>query len=97
MRVVPAFAQAEQAAEPVVSRVVVGLIFLASEDVADRVDRPGDVVRHEDPHQAAPDQAEERALPRPRDEAADERRHAEADDHPQVVQPVAGDEGRIGQ
>ena len=43
-----------------VGRAVVGLKAAAAEEVADRVDAPGDVVDEEDPHQPTPEQPRQR-------------------------------------
>ena len=51
--------------------VVVGREATAAVEVADRVDRPGDVVDEEDPHEPAPEQPGERAGERPGEQPAE--------------------------
>src|SRR5436305_556913 len=52
--VVPRLAERRQREPEDVGRVVVGIEPAAAEEVAHRVHAPGDVVDHEDPHEAAP-------------------------------------------
>src|ERR1700722_10135056 len=59
--VVPGLPERERRQPPDVGRQVVDVEPAAAEDVADRVDRPGDVVNEEDPDETAPDQAPSRA------------------------------------
>lgn len=98
--VVPAFAEAEDAEDEVVGRVVVALERAAAPDVADRVDAPGDVVHHEDTDQAAPEEAHERAEERHGDQAADDGRDDETEDGPEREQAAHLDDvavaGHIG-
>ena len=54
--VVPAFAQGQDAEEPVVAALVVGVVGASAPEVADGVDAPGDVMHHEKTHKAAPDE-----------------------------------------
>ena len=53
-----------------------------AERVADRVDRPGHVVQQGDAHQRAPEERGHRALPRPRDQAAERRPAQQRDRDP---------------
>ncbi len=55
--VVPGLAERGEREPEDVGRLVVDLEAARAEEVADRVDAPGDVVDEEDPHQAAPEQA----------------------------------------
>ena len=59
--VVPALAEREQRQPEHVGRVVVDVEPARAEEVADRVDRPGDVVQREDPHRPAPQRGRQRA------------------------------------
>src|SRR3954453_12829530 len=69
--VVPRLAEARQREPPDVGGVVLDGEPPAAEEVADRVDRPGDVVQQEDPHQAAPQHPGQRAGQPAGDQAAD--------------------------
>ena len=50
-----------------------------ADHVADRVDRPGDVVQQRDPHQRGPEERGQRAGPGPGDQAAEHRRAASSE------------------
>ena len=71
--VVPRLAERRQRQPEHVRRLVVGVEAAAAEEVADRVDAPGDVVHEEDPHEAGPQQRAEAAG----DERASAQREAE--------------------
>ena len=79
--VVPGLAERRQREPEHVGRVVLDVEAAAAEEVAHRVDRPGDVVEHEDAHEAAPHQAGERALERAGEEVAEAGREQQADEH----------------
>ena len=85
---------------PDVGRAVVGGEAAAAVEVADRVDRPGDVVDEEDPHQPAPEQPGERAGERAREQPAEREREPErqADerDEAAVEQPHAAVVHQVG-
>ena len=94
--VVPRLAEGQQRQPREVARLVVGVEAPAPEEVAQRVDREGDVVQDEQPHGAAPQQAGERRGERAADQPAQAERGAEAADRP--VEEGAIDEAhdRIG-
>ena len=69
-----------------VRRLVVGVEAAAAEEVADRVDAPGDVVHEEDPHEAAPQQR--RAAPPPSEPPL--RAKPSAERHARLSQPISG-------
>ena len=60
--VVPALAEGRDREPEDVGRVILDVEAALAEEVADRVDRPGHVVLEEDAHEAAPDEAGDRAL-----------------------------------
>ena len=74
--VVPGLAHRRQRQPGEVARLVLGLIGLAAEHVAERVDAVGDVVEDEHPHRAAPEHsgqpAEDLAADPPAEEEGDE-------------------------
>ena len=66
MQVVPALAHRQDRQRPEVGGAVAARSRTdAARHVADRVDRPGDVVQQHDPHQAGPEERGERAPPGP--------------------------------
>ena len=71
--VVPGLAEREQREPEDVRRVVVDGEAARAEEVADGVDRPGDVVQQEDPHRAAPERAGQPVGERPADRPAERR------------------------
>jgi hypothetical protein len=73
MVIVPPLAKAEQADEPFVAALVVGVEGPSTELVTDRVNRPRNVVRKAYPYQTTPDQAAP---------AIDHERNNEAEDNP---------------
>src|SRR5215475_13120503 len=79
VQVVPRFAERRDRHPGDVLRLVARLEFRGAERVADRVDRPGDVVQQRDPDQAGPEEGGERALPGHPPEAADQRREQQRD------------------
>src|SRR4051794_39799649 len=85
MVVVPALAHAQDREPEDVGRVVGDLEAPGPEEVADGVDRPGDVVAEEDPHGAAPQRGLERPAPGPGDGQPDRRwdRDPEHDPEPE--------------
>ena len=80
--VVPRLAEGQHRQPREVARLVVGVEAPAPEEVAQRVDREGDVVQDEQPHGAAPQQAGQRGGERPADQPAQAERGAEAADRP---------------
>ena len=56
MVVVPSFAHGEQCDEPVVAAVIIGLVVRISEQMRERVDRPGDVPDSDGPDENPPDE-----------------------------------------
>src|SRR5580765_5553987 len=76
--VVPPLPERDPGEPPDVAGFVARLEPAPSEEVADRVDRPGDVVEQEDAHSPSPDQAADEAVPaaheRPGDESGDQER-----------------------
>lgn len=54
MVVVPAFAGGQQGDQPIVSAVIAGFVVSITEDVAERIDRPGDVPNPNGSHNDAP-------------------------------------------
>src|SRR5690606_2966770 len=72
VEVVPGLAEGRDGQPPDVPRLVADLELLLAEDVADRVDRPGDVVEQADAYERAPEERGQRALPGPGDQAADD-------------------------
>ena len=77
--VVPRLAERGEREPDDVGRVVVGGEAPAAEEVADRVDRPGDVVHEEDPHEPAPEQrrsARRASVPRQREPSSERQREA---------------------
>src|SRR6185503_19002854 len=87
-------AEARQGEPPDVRGAVLDVEPPASEEVADRVDRPRDVVQEEDAHEAAPEQRGERPGQTPGDEPSggERDRQAEADEAEEraVDEPHAG-------
>ena len=79
----PAFAEAEDAEQGVVSALVVAAEGTCAPEMADGVDAPGDVVDEEDPDEAAPDESEEAAGPGHGGEAADECGDGESEQGPE--------------
>ena len=55
--IVPAFTHGQDAKEEIVSASIGCFKGAATEGVADRVDRPGDVLVHEEADEATPDKA----------------------------------------
>src|SRR6185312_17555530 len=80
--VVPGLAEARQREPPDVRGPVLDLEAPAPEEVADRVDRPRDVVQGEDPHETAPQQRRQAAGEAARQEppGGEREREAEPDD-----------------
>ncbi len=74
----PALAEADDAHDPVVAALVVAPEGLGAPEVADTVDAPGRVVHEEDPHQPAPQEAQDHAGPRHREQAAQRLRDEQA-------------------
>jgi hypothetical protein len=86
--VVPGLAHRRQGEPGEVPRLVAGLIAAAAEDVAEGVDAVGEVVEHEDPHQAAPEQPGSGGEPGAADQVAEDARQRQAEHRPE-------DEGAI--
>src|ERR1700722_19066668 len=74
VQVVPGLSERQDRQPRDVPGLVPYLELLRSEGVADRVDRPGDVVPERDPHQGGPEERGHGALPRHGPQPADERR-----------------------
>ena len=70
MVVVPTFAVAHEADEPVIAAVLVGLVVAIAPDVRQRVDAPGDVPHRDGPDEHAPDEQAPTELRRAGDGAA---------------------------
>ena len=79
--VVPGLAETEKGEPPDVSRLVARGEAAPAEEVADRVDREGDVVKQEDADAAAPNEAGECALPAADDQIAGEGWQCQAGEH----------------
>src|SRR3954451_20516574 len=86
--VMPGLAEGERREPEHVRRVVVPLEAAGAEEVADRVDRPRDVVQQEDADQTAPERAGHRARDAAVDPPAERGRDRDADRHPQREQRV---------
>src|SRR5829696_2844381 len=86
--VVPGLAEGERREPEDVGRVVVDVEAAGAEEVADRVDRPGDVVQQEDAHRAAPQRAGDGARQRPLDRPAHGGRERDSDRDPDREQGV---------
>ena len=85
--VVPTFTHGEQAEQPVVPAGIGGFEGALSKGVTDRVDRPSDVLVHEEANKSAPDQtsksAEEHRLSEvARSQASDDRGDGHTDKNP---------------
>ena len=88
MVVMPGLSEREHGEPADVRRLVLDVKAPASEEVADRVDRPGDVMDEEDPHQAAPDEPLKRAADGEAvEQEAGERRDRERDEREQGERP----------
>src|SRR6201996_8700621 len=72
VQVVPGLAERGDGQPGHVARLVPDLELLVAERVADRVDRPGDVVQQRDPDQAGPEERGQRAVPGQPPQAADQ-------------------------
>src|ERR1700759_3198924 len=79
VQVVPGLTERRDRHPGHVLRLVACLEFRRAERVADRVDRPGDVVQQRDPDQAGPEEGGQRALPGHPPQAADKRREQQRD------------------
>ena len=88
MVVVPALAERERGEPEDVGRVVLDREAARPEEVADRVDRPRDVVQGEDAHRTAPQRGGQRAGQRAVDQVAEPERHQQADEDPQAERAV---------
>ena len=93
--VMPRLAERGQREPGDVRRMVVGLETAGAEEVAQRVDAPGDVVHEEDPHEPAPEQAASGAGERAREGPAGEGGDGEAEQHEQRELPVDGPHARV--
>src|SRR5690242_20014424 len=69
VQVVPGLAHRQQRQPPDVAAAVAALERPLPEGVADRVDRPGDVVQQPHPHQRGPEERGDGPLPRPGQQA----------------------------
>jgi hypothetical protein len=78
--VMPGLAQRGQGEPGDVGRAIVGVEPSPAEEVAHRVDAPGDVMDEEHPHQATPEQAGQGARDSTADEEARDSREQEAGD-----------------
>src|SRR5919204_293333 len=85
--VVPRFAPGRERQPPDVARLVLCLESPASEEVAHRVDRPGDVVEEEDSGEAAPEESLEPGCNRASYPVADGERHEQRDRRDRPEQP----------
>ena len=89
--VVPRLAERQRRQPDEVARLVVGVEAPAADEVAQRVDRERHVVQQEDPHQAAPQQRDQRASSVPPMQPAERERHREPEQRP-TPQKVPVDE-----
>ena len=95
--VVPGLAHAQDRQRPEVGGPVAGGVGPLADHVADRVDRPGDVVQQADPDQRGPEEGGQRAGPGPAEQAAEHRRAEHREGHPERELPIDPDQVRIGQ
>src|SRR5436190_7973601 len=63
MQVVPGLTHRRDGEPPHIDGLIAGAERAVAEGVADRVDRPGDVVQQGNPHEAGPEERGQRALP----------------------------------
>ena len=82
---------------PDVARVVARGERRVADHVADRVDRPRDVVQQRNPHQARPEERGERAPPRPGQQAAEQRGHQQRGHRQQDERPVHAHDVAVGE
>src|SRR5689334_3009854 len=79
VQVVPGLAEGQNRKPGDVPGLVAHFEFFLAERVADRVDRPGDVMQERDSHQGRPEERSHRALPRHGPQSADECRREKGD------------------
>ena len=93
MAVVPGFAQGDDGESGDVAGAVSGSEWMCTEGVADGVDAPGDVVKHEDSHAAGPQECGQcRCHAAAAEHVAERERDGEREAAPEGEQPVDGHE-----
>ena len=97
VQVVPRLAHRGDGQRPDVGGAVAVGPGPVADDVADRVDRPGDVVQHRDADEAGPEERGERAPPGHGDQAPEQRRAEQAHHGPQRELPGDAADVAIGE
>src|SRR5258706_6220215 len=97
MQVVPRLAERQHGQPRHVLRLVPGLELALTEGVADRVDRPGDVMQERDPDQAGPEERDHGALPRHRPQPADQGGEQQSCGNYRAEELVYGHDVAVGQ
>ena len=82
MVVVPTFTKTHKGEEEIVFRFVMHVVFLAAKDMANRVDRPCDVMDDENASKSAPKQTQPSSAPRLSRHSADDSRQRETERDP---------------
>src|SRR5688500_18634346 len=94
MVVVPGLAERDPGEPPDIARLVARDEASATPEVADRVDREGDVVEQEDPDGSAPDEPRQKAVPAADQSPTDNCRDEQRDEHQREEEP--GDHAQPG-
>src|SRR6516162_9123258 len=97
VQVVPGLAEGRDGQPGDVARLVPDFEVLVPERVADRVDRPGDVVQQADADQAGPEEGGERPGQRHRPQAPDQRGPEQGDRRPERERLGHPADGAVGQ
>src|SRR5438552_15175507 len=96
MRIVPTLAHGQDAEQDIVSALVIAVVGPETPQMAGRIDAPRHMMNEEHTNQAAPDQSSPDARPTLRDNAAQNGRYHQAQQHPQREEKACDPQSAAG-